>query len=190
MDRSKLKQRIVGVLVLAALIAVVLPFLLDRGDPVPPRLQVEMPPLPEGESPPFPADTTVLEDATQIQDLTLLGRTDTVVETPSSPPHAPVSSPTVGALNPSPLPNSPPGPLEPAAWVVQLGSFTQEKNALTLRDKLRSQGFSAFVERTQENGKDVVRVRVGPEISHEQAQRVHARLSQEMKVKGVVLRYR
>lgn len=49
-----------------------------------------------------------------------------------------------------------------AGWVVQVGSFRRETNALVLRDRLRQQGFDADTERARADGRAVWRVLVGP----------------------------
>ena len=54
------------------------------------------------------------------------------------------------------------------AWIVQAGSFVEESNALTMRDKLRDAGFASFV-RDREPQAELYRVLVGPMISEQSA---------------------
>ncbi len=51
---------------------------------------------------------------------------------------------------------------ELSAWVVQAGSFSDEINALSLRDKLRAAGYPSFVSLADKAGAPLYRVKVGP----------------------------
>lgn len=78
----------------------------------------------------------------------------------------------------------------PAGWVVQLASFSREVNAKTLRAKLVARGFGAFIEKTTTTGSSMYRVRVGPTSGRQQAQDLRAALQQAVSLQGVVVRYR
>jgi DedD protein len=69
-----------------------------------------------------------------------------------------------------------------------VGSFGEEKNALALRDKLRKAGFTAFIETTKAGGKEMTRVKVGPVLKREEAERLLQRLNKEMELKGQVVK--
>jgi DedD protein len=75
------------------------------------------------------------------------------------------------------------------AWVVQVGSFSQSGNALALRDKLRSNGFTAFVEKLKTAEGTVYRVRVGPELKRENAEKQLKQLQLQMNLKGIVMEH-
>lgn len=74
-------------------------------------------------------------------------------------------------------------------WVVQLGSFSVEKNALKLRDSLRKNGHASFVEEYKKNGKSSYRVRVGPEQTRELANELKKQLKTETKLDGFVIEF-
>jgi DedD protein len=78
---------------------------------------------------------------------------------------------------------------DPVSWVVQVGSFSQSRNALALRDKLRKNGFTAFVEKYRDKGKSSYRVRVGPELKRENAEKQLQRLKSKLQLKGIVMGY-
>jgi len=84
---------------------------------------------------------------------------------------------------PEPEPKSAAAPAEqpsPAAeslWAVQLGSFSNEENAEGLAADLRDQGFAAFLSRVQSGGRTLHRVRVGPQGSRDEAEKVAAALA-------------
>ena len=75
------------------------------------------------------------------------------------------------------------------AWVVQLGSFSSEKNANNLNDELRKAGFSSFVEPLKQGTKVIYRVRVGPELLRSDAQALKDQLRKKMKQDGMILSY-
>lgn len=65
------------------------------------------------------------------------------------------------------------------AWVVQVGSFQRETNALVLRDQLREQGYEAFVEAGEGDEQTWWRVRVGPVSERAQAEELRVALERE-----------
>lgn len=190
MDRAQLKQRIVGGLVLVALLAIILPLLLDTEQDAPALAQQEIPAEPKIED---VAPSATPEITAELQSLAEQGVSpDRIIETPSVPSGAPAIPATTPATPapPSPQTETTPGPGMAVSWVVQLGSFSDEKNALTLRDKLRAKGYAAFVERVHEANAATLRVRVGPEVERSRAEALAKRLDQEQHLKGVVLRYK
>jgi DedD protein len=80
-----------------------------------------------------------------------------------------------------------PGPL--GNWVVQMGSFSSEQNALRLRDRLRKAGFVTQVEKVLVGGKTVYRVRVGPYLERAEAEGSQKKLAETFGLKGRVFAY-
>lgn len=80
-----------------------------------------------------------------------------------------------------------PGKVE--AWIVQVGSFTSEPNAIALRDKLRRLGFASFVEAVKGNKGMVYRVRVGPELTKKLAEKLSSDVEKKAGLKGLVQSY-
>jgi cell division septation protein DedD len=74
-------------------------------------------------------------------------------------------------------------------YAVQVSAFPSEDKALTLRDKLRAAGFTAFSERIQAESGVMYRVRVGPEADRDAADRLRAELSTKMGMNGMVVGY-
>jgi len=122
-----------------------------------------------------------------------------------APAAAPVPQPVEDA-SPSPAPKqAAPTPLPSAAvpeapaaqpkagplgsWVVQVGSFSSEQNAVGLRDNLRQGGFTTQVEKVRVDGKTHYRVRVGPFLERDQAEQSRRRLADKFKLNGRVLSY-
>ena len=75
------------------------------------------------------------------------------------------------------------------AWVVQIGSFSQEDNARGLIKKLRAAGHAAFIEKLHRDGKTIYRVRVGPELLRSDANELKNKLDKELKMDTMVLQY-
>lgn len=76
------------------------------------------------------------------------------------------------------------------AWVVQVGSFSSDENALALRDRLRARKIPAFVEKVESGGAPVYRVRVGPEADRARADGLRQRLLDEFQLQGMVMQHR
>jgi DedD protein len=101
------------------------------------------------------------------------------------------SKPAVTAKEPAPVNKTVKATTKPvvSGWVVQLGSFSVEKNALKLRNKLRNNGHASFVEQYKHDGKTSYRVRVGPEQTRELAEQLKTRLKDETKLNGLVMSF-
>ncbi|ORU90145.1 MAG: hypothetical protein A6F71_04050 [Cycloclasticus sp. symbiont of Poecilosclerida sp. M] len=76
------------------------------------------------------------------------------------------------------------------AWVIQVGSFSDYKNATKLADSLKVAGMTAFVDPSESKGKKIFRVRVGPEISRTKADALKDKLKAEHKIASpIVVQY-
>lgn len=119
--------------------------------------------------------------------------------TPSKPVPPPMTASAPGA---KPLPPSAALPATAAArpvapspaaagsgFVVQLVAFRSQDEALTLRDKLRAAGFTAFSESIHVESGTLFRVRVGPEADREAADRLRAQVSAKLGLNGIVVAY-
>jgi DedD protein len=179
---SQIKQRVVGAIVLVALAVIFIPLLLtgkgelesriDDGTVEPPELQ--LPPVPEAPEPPR-LDNAAIVPLDQADE--------------AAADAAPVPEPAAGIPPVEPAAAGAPLAAQPSGWVVQLGSFTSQKNALALRDSLRGKGYASFVEPIT-TGKDTAyRVRVGPELTPEAAERLKQKLAADLKMNGLVQQY-
>jgi DedD protein len=198
-----LKQRLVGAVVLVALGVIFIPMLLEGPNS---ELVPEMEPLPEltgqrssmelGRFPdagdvPVEADVAVVQaDAVVPPNLG-----EELQPQPSETAEVEIAAPEP-VVEPLPVPPKPvakPEPAKPAGplgnWVVQMGSFSSEENALRLRDKLRKAGFVTQVEKVRVDAKSLYRVRVGPYLERAEADRDQAKLDKQLNLKGRVLSY-
>lgn len=72
-------------------------------------------------------------------------------------------------------------------WAVQLAAMSTKADAIALRDKLRGDGFDGFVDSVQAGGKQLWRVRAGPQIQRVDAQRVHDAIKAKLGIDGNVV---
>lgn len=76
-----------------------------------------------------------------------------------------------------------------SAWVIQLGSFTNQINAESLVSKLQLEGYPAYIEELIDNSESIYRVRVGPELNREDAEKLQQTLISHTGIKGIILSY-
>ncbi len=202
----QLKQRLVGAVVLVSLAVIIIPMLLPgegsytRQQPVstiPAEPDYRFAPLPEpppappvAQAPPVPVEALpapVVEEPAKPETPAVTGE-----KSATRPIAEPVTKPDlpVDAATPKQSAVSKAGDGQATGWVVQVGSFSNARNARALRDRLRTQGRAAFVEAVKDtHGKPVYRVRVGPELRRDLAEKLQQRLARDAGLKGIVLRY-
>ncbi len=96
------------------------------------------------------------------------------------------------APTPAPVPEAQPAPAATkvlSGWVVQLAALSKQDNALALRERLRTLGYTAFVEEIKTAKGMQYRVRVGPELERTNADNLRNRLEEQVKLKGIVMKY-
>ncbi|GMU44985.1 MAG: SPOR domain-containing protein [Xanthomonadales bacterium] len=75
-----------------------------------------------------------------------------------------------------------------SGWAVQVGVFTRKDGAEELAKRLRDGGYAAFVEPVKlAGGQTSHRVRVGPEVKRENAQRIQGELKSKFKLDALVV---
>ena len=72
-------------------------------------------------------------------------------------------------------------------WAVQLAAMSSQNDANALRDKLRANGFDGFVDSVQAGGKQLWRVRAGPQTQRADAQRLHDQIKARLGIDGNVV---
>lgn len=76
-----------------------------------------------------------------------------------------------------------------SAWMIQVGSFELEENANEMRDMLRNEGFTAFVEAVESEKENFFRVRVGPELDRGRAEVKLKLMQKRFGLKGMIVSY-
>lgn len=74
-------------------------------------------------------------------------------------------------------------------FALQVGTFDDYSNAEKLRDKLRKDGYSTFVHKSQYKGKASYKVRVGPEIEHSVLDKINNTLKKKYKIDGYIVNH-
>jgi len=116
-------------------------------------------------------------------------------EPPPEPAQAPVAqAPAAAAAAPAAAaPRKEPAPAPAAAsprrkgFVVQLGSFSNARNAQALRERLERKGYETFTVAAGDGADAVTRVYVGPEPDRARAERHLAELFRETRLRGIVV---
>jgi DedD protein len=185
-DRTQLKQRIVGAIVLVALGVIFIPIILERDEPgisgsnipvMPKELERlserEMPVPPE--QPEKPATTRQPGDE---QTPAGMAENAAVVESKD----VSQSTPAKATTTPDKTSKTP-----ARAWVVQVASFSDRKKALALRDRLRKSKYIAFVESLSTSNSTLYRVRVGPVVKRSEAEVLQKKIIKEFKLKDALV---
>ncbi len=207
MDET-LKKRLVGATVLVSLVVIFVPMLLDDEPMVDSGItETNIPPKPAHDfsSRVIPAEDEELAippltHRPEIVPLTPPPTPAAVAETPKPAEPAVPAAPVVAEkkVEPSvqPPPAEKPQPVQPreglAAWVIQVGSFSNRENAEKLVETIRKMKYDTFMEQADVDGKTLYRVMVGPEVERKLADQMLVRLNKDIKsldLKGRVRSY-
>lgn len=208
MEENRFKQRIVGAVVLVALGVIFIPMLLSGGrdDGMPPfgsnipdkprelseMKVVEMENITSNRMPEKPLSQPLQDAAPESEQTSPALAKQKPGSTPAKkkPAAGKSDAASVGSTVAVTSPRASVGPLKsapPKAWVVQLGSFSKQSNAIALRDKLRKHKYHAFVESIRTAAGKTYRVRVGPEVRRSEAEKTKQRIKTKLNIDGVVM---
>ncbi|GAB3485684.1 SPOR domain-containing protein [Azotobacter salinestris] len=194
---KRLKQRMIGALVLLALAVIFLPMLFTREDEVR-QVVVEAPPMPK--APPAPRvelepvavpEPVILPEEPQPSSAVADAPAAAVPSAPSAAAHAAPAKPQ--AANPAPPPAQAKAAEAsrldantlPVSWSIQLASLSNTANAQALQKTLRSQGYNAYIRHVD----GMNRVYVGPVIERSEANRLRDQLKRQHNLSGFVVRF-
>lgn len=178
----KLKERIIGAVVLVVVVVLVVPIFLDgRTDdgetvtetvilPGQSEQKMQTQVLDRNRSTPVPANSNN-EEAPKPQPETLQPKVVVQQQPEVSRP------PAESRPDPEPVIQERAVASDTGMFAVQLGSFGSEENADKLAADLRKQGFAAFLSKLEASGKELHRVRVGPQANRKAAEAVAAKLA-------------
>jgi len=199
---QKLKQRLVGAIVLVSLAVIFIPIILEGPDdewsprshsmPEPPRMDygadMELA-LPAVESLDT-EDTELLEsEAPEEPEEAVAAAT---VEPPVAPPPEPVTAAPPPKPSPpaaAPVKKTESVAVPPPGWYIQVGSFSQKMNAEGLRERLQAAGHATRLQAINIGKAQVYRVLVGPADSRASAEQQNSRLATQQQIKGIVIEY-
>ncbi len=186
----RVRERLVGALVLVAVVVLLVPAILRGRDPAPaalpeaaPTRRVEVPidsatPVPEEQ---VLVPETVLPDAAPEVAPAPVPAPDAGAAKPdTAPPPTPLPKPQAATTEPPAKPKAAPAPATTtSAWAVQLGAFSSQVKAEQLVVELRKRRYAAFVLEYRAGGQVLYRVRVGPEQDRARAVEIAARLAKD-----------
>ncbi len=159
MDQN-LKQRLVGTAVITCLAAIFIPMLFD--DPIHDDgkfiSELKLPDTPE-----VAASNIYMED--------LPKDVDDIINLPASAATSPAldvtSSPNIRVTDIAPQVDT-----NHLRWVVQVGSFSQKDNAISVQNKIRKQGFPATITTVSTQNGKLYKVNAGPELNKTRAEKM------------------
>jgi DedD protein len=169
----RVRERLIGALVLVAIVVLVVPAVLTgRGSapddaPVQPtRREI----LPAGDGAPVEEEDVLVPEP--------------VADAPATRAEIKAAPPPDPDMDRAPPPPATPAPAagggaQAPAWAVQLGAFSNRSKAEQLVADLRNRRYAAFLLEYRAGGQVLYRVRVGPEQDRERAQEIAARLAKD-----------
>lgn len=184
------KHRVVGFIVVIALIVIVTEFLLNyRMQSTVATVETVQPPMPE---------LVKNTDSIKISEPEAVSMTSNAIKNPNQVVQEqeekletvmPTASSSAVKTKPAKAKNTNSASNYSHAWVVQLASYTDQTHADNLVSKLRKNGFDAFSYPAVSHGKNYIRVNAGPVATSKAAKQLMAELSSKMKLKGYLVRY-
>jgi DedD protein len=188
----RVRERLVGALVLVAIVVLVVPAVLKgRGNapeepPAGPTRREELPlvdprqapeeqvlvPEPMADPPASPADVAQASREAPA-DKTPVAATAKA----AAPAVAPAAAPRM--KTPPAEPARPAAASQAPAWAVQLGAFSNRAKAEQLVAELKKRRYAAFMLEYRASGQVLYRVRVGPEQDRARADEIAARLAKD-----------
>lgn len=164
MEQDTKRYRITGSIFLIAVAVIVFPMIFD-GDGLPP---VRIDPLPELELPEDPAPPPVVEENPYVEKVEALAATVDAdgfnTEHGTQVGEAVLSQPDA----------------QTRVWAIQVGSFSSEARALSLRDELRAGGYEAFLSSVKSDDRIMIRVAVGPYLDGAEAEKIRRKLAKSL----------
>ncbi len=97
------------------------------------------------------------------------------------------STPAADAPAPAPTPAAPGGSRRAGGFAVQVAAMGNQGDANALRDRLRASGFDGFVDSVNVNGKQLWRVRVGPQTQRADAERLRDQVKAKLGIAGNIV---
>ena len=187
MEESRLKQRLVGAVVLVALAVIFIPMLLSGGR------DMEMPVfgsnVPDRSGEITSIKHIEIEETQQTEQRSVNPKRIPIAHGLPEPEIVKEEKTIIEKIVSLAEPAEEKPVIKETVWAVQVGSFNKKTNALGLKDKLRKKKIHAFVERIMKNNKVIYRVRVGPEITRKKAEALKMKLKKELKLSGLVVKH-
>jgi len=163
-EQDTRRYRVTGSIFLIALAVIVFPMIFD-GDGLPP---VKIEPMPEPKLSENPTPPPVVEKNPYVEKVEALAKS--VDAEGFSTDH--------GTLMGEAVLSKPDG--DTRVWAIQVGSFSSETRALSLRDELRAEGYEAFLSSIKKEDRVMIRVAIGPYLDGGEAEKVRRKLAKSL----------
>ncbi|MGI9227887.1 MAG: SPOR domain-containing protein [Gammaproteobacteria bacterium] len=182
---TTLKQRLIGAAVIIALAVIFVPMILDgSGQQESVAINMEAPPKPKFTFESDLPDPKKLDELPPIEkkaDTTQSSEKESVATeaTPTPKKEASVTEEgtqsvvveaTANHIKPNPA---------LSAWAVQVAAFGEKDKALALQEKLLAGNYQAFTEKSANGNKVLYRVKVGPELKRDNAEKLRDKIEKE-----------
>ncbi len=191
---QRLKERMIGAIVLVAIAILLVPALLDGPGQETVRQELQLEPGARTRTVDIALNDQVSQPAESARSARPAAQPAAAKRSAVSPPASSATmttSPSKQAVAPKPAPAKPApakadkavaaaAPSKPAAagnWAAQVGSFSKKSSATRITRELKASGFDAYVSEITQGDRTLYRVRVGPVISRAEAQALVTRLS-------------
>jgi DedD protein len=194
------KQRLVGITVVFALAVIFLPMILDGSGVRKNTLEVVIPPQPVVKfNPKF--EQKIIELHAKVEKLPDLepqfvdeNTSDRVNKVERKAVETSQKDPGAKKIQPSSIQKTLPevgvALVGGDTWVLQVGSFKDQKKALSQRDKLRKSNIAAvFVEKFKVDKEAVYRVRLGPFLNRDQSKIALNKIKAKHDIDGLIMKY-
>jgi len=169
---GKLKQRVIGVVVLTALAVIILPLLLDGTEEERQRIVQRVPAIPT-------LEVINLDPKSMIAEMDRI-EADSKARLPQEVEPSTDDQASQSSLDANGLPNG---------WSLQVGSFAERKNAVQLRDRLREKGFRTYAITVATETGERVRVLVGPSLQRSRIEQIKEQIEADFKLACKIVRY-
>lgn len=172
------KQRIVGTIVLMALVGLLFPVIFDGGDTFQAELESRIPPEPQFSLLPEPNPTRPViiadpdTDAGAEEGQSEISENDSQIISQSEEDEA--------DLDLSPM---------LSGWSIRLGSFAEKQNATNLVERLHESEYKAYTREFNNSAGELVSVFVGPWIDKSIAEDYLSELEDKFRLAGDIVRY-
>ena len=122
-----------------------------------------------------PFETRAQAEAARLKITQAIPSVPARLESGATTPQGDVPAPPAGA------------PVRAGAWAVQVAAMGSQVDALALRDKLRANGFDGFVDSVNAGGRQLWRVRAGPQTQRSDAVALRDQIKAKLGLDGNVV---
>lgn len=171
----KLKQRMIGAVVLITLAIIILPMLLDGSAEDRARVVAQIPDPP-----------TLKLTAPSVTELELKVEEMEQASAAAMPELVVDESPEQGAPDEVQLDEN----RLPVSWSLQVASFRDQDRALKLRADLREAEYQAYIIKGTSEGAEIWRVFIGPMLQRSRVDDIRKKIEDDFQLKGQIVRYR